>query len=294
LFSLTAARGPLLMAAATLAFVVSDTFMKLATADLPPFQVLAMRGLGAVLWCVPLLIATGQARNVPLAFHPRVLFRNGLELVAVLCFIVGLANLPIADITALGQVTPLFVLAGAALLFGERIAPVQWLLISLGLVGALLVAQPSAAGISVFALIGLLSAILAAGRDLATRAVPARIPGLIVAFSAIVVVFAGATAAGLSLERWLVPSLTSMALSLGAGFCVAVGHFCIFQAYRIGPTGAVAPFFYLFSVWAVLSGLAVFNQLPNWLAATGMLLIVLSGVTSVLVARRPTVTTQPA
>ena len=58
------------------------------------------------------------------------------------------------------------------------------------------------------------------------------------------------------------------------------GHFFIFMAYR-RPTGVVAPFYYCFTVWAVISGLIVFQQFPNALAVSGILLVVASGLTIV-------------
>jgi drug/metabolite transporter (DMT)-like permease len=57
-------------------------------------------------------------------------------------------------------------------------------------------------------------------------------------------------------------------------------------AYRLGRTAAVAPFFYSFAIWAVLSGLLVFGALPNALALAGIALIVASGVAIVLLDQR--------
>jgi drug/metabolite transporter (DMT)-like permease len=64
------------------------------------------------------------------------------------------------------------------------------------------------------------------------------------------------------------------------------GHFFIFMAYRIGPTSAVAPFYYCFTVWAVISGLLVFGQFPNTQAVCGILLVVGSGLTIVWLDQR--------
>ena len=58
------------------------------------------------------------------------------------------------------------------------------------------------------------------------------------------------------------------------------------MAYRIGPTRAVAPFYYCFTVWAVISGLLVFGQLPNTLAICGILLVVASGLAIVSLDER--------
>ena len=65
-----------------------------------------------------------------------------------------------------------------------------------------------------------------------------------------------------------------------------MGHVGLLLAYRLGRTAAVAPFFYSFALWAVLSGVVVFGALPNALALSGIALIVASGVAIVLLDQR--------
>ena len=48
----------------------------------------------------------------------------------------------------------------------------------------------------------------------------------------------------------------------------------------------MAPFFYTFTVWAVISGLVVFGELPNALAIAGIALVVASGLAVVLLDAR--------
>ncbi len=285
-------RGPLLMVAATGSYVVNDSFMKLATEGLPPYEVLFLRGVMATLWSIPLVFALGFGRNLAQVAEPRVLLRNGLELVGVLCFILALTNMPIADATALGQITPLLLLLGTAVLYGERIGALRLVLIAVGFVGALLVAQPTMEGISFYAALALANAAFCAARDLVGRRVPGHIPGMSVALSASVVVLVGAGAMHLVTESWVVPGMRHVLLLLASGFFLVFGHFFIFMAYRVGPTDVVAPFYYCFTVWAVISGLVVFGHLPNALASLGILLVVGSGLVIVILdrrRRRPTV-----
>ena len=148
LFSAHPLRGVLFMVLSTGFFVINDSMMKLAAEALPPYQVLMLRGVAAFLWGAPLVLLAGYASKTHLVFERRVLARNLAETGAILCYVVALANMPIADATALGQVTPLLVLVGAALLFGERISRSGMLLIACGFAGALLVAQPTMHGIS--------------------------------------------------------------------------------------------------------------------------------------------------
>ncbi|OBQ61119.1 DMT family transporter [Mesorhizobium erdmanii] len=279
-------RGPLFMIVSTGSYLVNDTMMKLATAGLPSYEVLFLRGVAATLWGFPLLFLLGYGKQIPLIFDGHVLRRNLLEMAAILCYVVALANMQIADSTALGQITPLLMLVGSSILFGERIGGQRMALIGLGFIGALMVAQPTMQGISVYALLALGNAALAAARDLAGRRVPAEVPGMIVAISAVVVVLIGAGAAHLASERWVMPEARHLLLMAGAGFFLIFGHFFIFMAYRVGPTSAVAPFYYSFTVWAVISGLLVFGQFPNALAVCGILLVVGSGLTIVSLDQR--------
>ena len=50
-------RGPLFMILSTGSYVINDTMMKLATDGLPPYEVLMLRGVAALLWGMPLLFA---------------------------------------------------------------------------------------------------------------------------------------------------------------------------------------------------------------------------------------------
>jgi drug/metabolite transporter (DMT)-like permease len=278
--------GPLFMVVATCSYVINDTLMKLATVGLPPYEVLTLRGVAASLWGIPLLFILGYGAKLPLLFERRVLVRNLAELGAILCYIIALTNLPIADASALGQITPLLVLLGASLLFRERIGGVRMALIGLGFIGAIMVAQPTLNGISIYAVLALANAVLCAVRDLAGRRIAAEVPGLIVAMSAVVVVLIGAGAMHVVTEQWVMPGLHHVLLLLGSGLFLISGHFFIFMAYRVGPTGVVAPFYYFFTFWAVLSGLIVFGQFPNALALAGIALVVASGLTVVLLDNR--------
>jgi drug/metabolite transporter (DMT)-like permease len=279
-------RGPLFMIVATGSYLVNDTMMKLATVGLPPYEVLFLRGAAAMLWGTPLLFALGYGRQIPLLFERKVLRRNFCELAAILCYVVALANMQIADSTALGQITPLLILVGSSIMFGERIGALRTALIGIGFVGALMVAQPTMQGISVYALLALGNAALAAARDLAGRKVGADVPGMIVAISAVLVVLIGAGVAHLVSEQWVMPEGRHLLLIAGAGLFLIFGHFFIFMAYRVGPTSAVAPCYYCFTVWAVISGLLVFGQCPNALAVCGILLVVTSGLAIVSLDER--------
>ena len=282
----TALRGPLFMVIATGSYVVNDTMMKLATTGLPPYEVLFLRGVAATLWSIPLLFMLGYARQVPQLVDKRVLVRNLFETAGIVAYVVALANMPIADASALAQITPLLVIIGASMFFGERIGATRLGLIALGFIGALMIAQPTLQGISIFALLALANAAFGAARDLTGQRVAAEVPGMIVAISAVLVVLLGAGIMHLLFERWVTPEPYHLTLMAGAGLFLISGHFFIFMAYRVGPNGVVAPFYYCFTIWAVISGLVVFAEVPNPLAMGGMALMVGSGLLVVILDQR--------
>src|SRR5690606_29536049 len=166
-------------------------------------------------------------------FDRRVLARNLFELLAILSYVVALANMPIGDAAALGQITPLLVLLGASVLFREKIGGVRTALIILGFTGALMVAQPTMEGISIYASLALANAVFSAARDITGRRVAGHVPGMIVAISAVVVVLLGAGVAHLATEEWVPPAPHHLALLAGAGLFLIFGPFFIFMAYRV-------------------------------------------------------------
>lgn len=279
-------RGPLFMMASTLSYVINDTLMKVATAALPPYEVLLLRGLSAMVWGFPLLIILGYGKDVPLIFERRVLVRSLFETLSILAFILALANMQIANATALMQITPLLVMIGAALVLREPTGGNRLALIVAGFVGAVMIVQPAAGGISVYALLALAAAALGAVRDLSGRRIGDHVPGMIVAMSAVVVVLVGAGVGHIVFEHWVVPGASELALLAGAGLFLIFGHFFLFMAYRVGPIHTAAPFYYFFTIWAMIAGLVVFGDFPNPLAVAGIVLVLASGLAIVLLDRR--------
>ncbi|MBV8472405.1 MAG: DMT family transporter [Hyphomicrobiales bacterium] len=278
--------GIVAMLAGTASFVVGDSFMKVVIGDLPPFEVLFLRGVAAILACGVLLLLTGDWRAVGGVRDRRALLRAGAETVATLCYILALARLPIADAIAILQIAPLLVILGAGLLFRERIGRARLALVLAGFAGAVMVAQPGPAGVSSAALFAFASALLAAVRDLFGRGVPARIPVMVVTFATNVMLMSGAGGLSLVLEPRTAPTGQNLAFLGLAGLFVTLGHIGLLRAYRIGRTAAVAPFFYSFALWAMLAGLIVWGALPSALALVGIALIIGSGAAIVALDQR--------
>ena len=96
----------------------------------------------------------------------------------------------------------------------------------------------------------------------------------------------GAGIMHLVFETWRAPQAHHYWYLGAAGFFLIFGHFFIFMAYRVSDTGIVAPFYYFFTFWAVISDVVVFGQLPNSLAISGIVLVIVSGLVIVAMDER--------
>jgi drug/metabolite transporter (DMT)-like permease len=213
-----------------------------------------------------------------LMFNPLLLARGFCEVGANFSFTIAILHVPIADVTAIIQTCPLLVLAGAKLFYGESLGLSRLLLIALGITGALLVAQPGAPTASPYVLLGFVTALSAAARDLITRKVPGHIPAPIVAFAVLVFLMLAGEGAMLAFETPVLPNAWQLALIVLAAALMVAGHVLIFLAYRFAGARTIAPFMYTLTLWAVLSGVVLFGDRPNILAVAGMALILLAGL----------------
>jgi len=274
------------MLAATAIFVIGDTFMKLLTEDLPPFQVLFLRGIAATIACALLLALRREWTGWSDALSIRVLLRAAGETLGTLCYIIALAQMPIADVIAILQIAPLILMLGVAVLLREKIGPMRVVLALIGFAGALMVAQPAATGFSPATLLVFGSALMIAGRDLVARGIPNRIPATVVIFTTVVMSLLVAGLISFSVETWTAPTTGNLFLAGLTGLCLALGQVGLILAYRFGRTAVVAPFFYSFALWGVVAGVLIWGQFPNALALAGIALIIASGIAIVMLDQR--------
>ena len=117
------------------AFAVEDALIKLASATMPVGQILVIFGMGGALVFACVAVARREHLfSVDVVSKPmriRVVF----EIMGRLFYVLAIALTPLSSSTVILQATPIVVVAGAALFFGERVGWRRWLAIALGLIG---------------------------------------------------------------------------------------------------------------------------------------------------------------
>jgi drug/metabolite transporter (DMT)-like permease len=270
-------RGIIFMLAAMSLFVVNDTLMKLARETYPAGQAIALRTAFAIVVGFGLVFLARESDRLAMAFRPRVLLRGVLEAFSALTFGWSLGLLPLANITAINMASPLLIVALAVVLGMERVGWRRTLALTVGFIGVLFVVKPGAASFNSAALVALLSTLLVACRDLATRTIGDDVPSTVVSLTTTVLVGTVALGYGLT-EQWLpVWRLETVYVALAA-VLVTVGTFFIISAFRRTDVGVISQYRYAIIVFATLLGYLVWGDVPDLFAFLGIGLIVGSGL----------------
>ena len=270
-------RGALFMTASMAGFAVEDVFVKAAAQTLPLGQVLLTIGLTGMLIFAAMAARQGE-QLLPEAFLSRaMLIRCGFEITGRLFYGLAITLTALSTTSAILQATPLVVVAGAALVFGEKVSLQRWLAVLVGFVGVLVILRPGSdfSALSLLAVIGLLGF---AGRDLATRAAPKGLSNrqlgalgfamLATAGAILLVVNGGAH----------VPSGLALIHLAGGTVFGMLGYHALTYAMRTGEVGAVTPFRYTRLVFAMVLAIALFGERPDLGTWIGGALVVGSGI----------------
>ncbi len=260
-------------------FAVEDMFLKAAGGTLPVAQVMITFGAGGVLVFAALARALRDPVFPRAAFGRTMMIRNVFEVTGRLFYTLAIVLTPLSSATAILQATPIVVVAGAALFFGESVGWRRWTAVLVGLIGVLIILRPGTEGFTLLSLLGVLGLLGFAGRDLATRAAPPSLGTFALGvwgFSAIVV--AGAAYAPIEAVPFAAPSLpVALALS-GAVVFGVVGYAALTRAMRTGDVSSVTPFRYTRLVFGVALGVLVFGESLDTPTIAGGIIVVSSGL----------------
>ena len=271
-------RGALLMMGAMCAYTFNDAFMKALADELPLFQAIFFRGLGAIACLAIMCRMLGQLRfDLTARDWKLVIWRTLGEVGGTYFFLTALFHMPIANVSAILQALPLAVSLAAALFLGEALGWRRLTAIAVGFVGVLLIIQPGGADFNSFSLYALCAVACITLRDIVVRRMSRDVPSVFVALVAAVGVTSLGAVGSLFID-WA-PFTTKSALQLaGATGFLIFGYIASVSAMRFGEIGFVAPFRYASLLVALILGVAVFGEWPNALALSGAAIVVATGL----------------
>ena len=259
-------------------YVTNDAIMKLVGPDLGLAQSIFIRGLfcSGLIICI-FLITTKQLSDLRCNFVI-VIGRSILDLLATIFFLTALLNMPFANVNAILQALPLTVAIAASIILKETFGRKRTLAILIGLGGVLLIIKPGTDGFNYYSVLAILAVLSVTFRDLLTRKIPYKVPGIFIALSTSVMV-TGSTGIYLAIiGEWQSMPLKMMVLLGFASLFLLLGYYFSIEAMRYGSVSFVSPFRYTLMIWALLLGYLVFGDTPDNLSIVGMLLVTMTGI----------------
>lgn len=270
-------RGIFAMILACASFACGDTLMKLFASSAPTSQLIFIRGLFVVLGAFIGCVYLGAFAVLHRALSRAMAVRAGGDTIGAWSFQMALARMPYADLSAIGQLSPLTITAASALFFAERVGWRRWTATAVGFLGVLLIIRPGSSTFNWWALGGIAAVLGSTIRDLATRRVDPSVPApLISLFSAGLTVLTSLAVAHQAAWTW--PAATTVAGLAAAGMFSLFGQAATIIAVRSGEISAVVPFRYTIILFAIISGITVFGHFPDGLTLLGILIVCCAGL----------------
>ena len=281
---------------ASVAFSVNDLVFKLLSDTYPLHQMMFVRALVALMFCVSIIVPMSGGRAALRTRRPQMhLLRGFFVIISNITLYTGLAFLPLADTIAVFFSAPLMITVLSFAILSEKIGIWRWTAVIAGFLGVLLIMKPANASIGWSTVLPIAAAFTYAIVQVITRwiGLTERAATLFfynqvifVTFSAAIGLWVGdgrfATpdnpALNFLLRAWVPISNWDLTMLIILGALSAGGGYLMTRAYQQSPSNLVAPFEYVALIMAVVWGFAFFGRLPDLVASLGILLILASGV----------------
>lgn len=259
------------MALTGVMFVCVTAIVKYIGDDVPAAQSAFLRYILGLVFLIPMIKPILAAR---LTRRQIALFsaRGFAHTLAVILWFYAMARIPIADVTAMNYLSPVYVTVGAALFMGERLPPRRLGAVFVALVGAFIILRPGFREITpghfamIFTAMGFAAGYLMA-KQLAGEVAPSVVVGML---SVTVTIFL----APFAIAVWVPVSWENIGwLFLVACFATA-GHYTMTLAFASAPLTVTQPVTFLQLVWAVLLGAFAFGEaIDGWVLLGGAIIM---------------------
>ncbi len=277
--------GVLLMLGFCILAPLGDGMAKLLGATIPLVMLLFVRFAMQAAILLPLCRATGRS----IALEGRVLrlawARAAIHMAGIAMMFTSLYFLPLADAIAIAFVMPFLLLVAGHVLMGEEVGWRRFTACVAGFTGTLMVIRPSFEEVGWPALLPLGVAVSFAAFMLVTRAIARQTePVALQAANGLmgVAILAPLLLAGTLLDvppaRLVLPSARDAVLLGLLGVLGTGAHLLMTWSLRFAPASTLAPMQYLEIPFATLFGWLLFRDLPDGMAAAGIVVTVASGL----------------
>ena len=289
--------GILAIVLGTICFSINDISVKLFSTEMPLHQLMFFRATFAI--CILLFLILpfyGGLKylntNNPI-FH---IFRGLAVVGANTFFFISIAELSLAEATAIFFIAPILITVFAVLFLEEKVGIRRSLACLFGFLGMLFIIKPGSISFNLISLFPLIAALFYTALHIITRKYGAQEKPLTMGFYIQVcflitsLMFAsGFYIADVNVGQskaltfltgsWVsVNTFDLLHIFVGIAFPISIGGVLVSYAYKNHEASFLAPFEYGALIIAVMSTYFIWNEIPDNLSLIGITLIMFSGI----------------
>ena len=252
-------------------FIMVTALVKTMGPRLPPGEAAFLRYAMGLVFLLPSL---GALRAAHLTKRQWTLFsmRGFFHAGGVILWFYAMVRIPIAEVTAMGYLAPIYVTIGAAVFLGERLAARRIVAVLLGLAGAAIILRPGFREVSDGHLAMLMAAVVFAGSYLLAKIMADEVkPGVVVGLLS---VFVTIGLAPFAFAEWVTPNARELAFLAGVAVFATAGHYTMTLAFAAAPMTVTQPVTFLQLIWATLLGALWFGEAVDiWVILGGIVIL---------------------
>ena len=198
--------------------------------------------------------------------------RGVVHTIAVILWFFAMARIPIADVTAMNYLSPVYVTLGAALLLKEALPPRRMIAVVMALIGAIIILRPGFREIDTGHIAMLGTAVMFAAGYLIAKQLSGEVSATVIVGMLSVTVTIGL--APFAAAVWVPVEWANIGwLFLVACFATA-GHYSMTLAFAAAPLTVTQPVTFLQLIWAVALGALFFDEgVDGWVVFGGAVIM---------------------
>ncbi|WP_240607874.1 DMT family transporter [Pararhodobacter oceanensis] len=263
--------GVIWMVVAGLLFVGLTAGVKHMGSGIPAAQSAFLRYFLGLIFVLPMLFVVRNERP-SLRVWGFFGLRGLMHTFGVILWFYAMTRIPLAEVSAMGYMSPVFISIGAAVFLGERLRMRRLAAVAVAIIGAMVILRPGLRELNDGHIAMLFTSIFfALSYMMAKRTSRDASPTMVVTMLSITVTIG---LAPFAFAVWVpVSGAELLWLLMIAGFATA-GHYCMTFAFAAAPITVTQPVTALQLVWAVSLGALLFAEpVDLWVVAGGALIV---------------------
>lgn len=240
---------------------------KVALMGMHPLQVVFLRNLSATLFLLPMLMWRGRALLRSNALHLYGV-RVGISIFSMTAWFYALALIPVAEVTAIGFLAPLFGTLGAIVFLGEKVRIRRWTALLVGFVGAMIILRPGSDSLGVGQLCAVFNAMSSGVITVLLKQLSSEDDSGKIVFLTTVLMLPPTLVPALFV--WQTPGVEFLPYILIIGLTAVLGHYCLMRGFASTDASLVMTFDFSRLPFAVLIGWWMFGEVTDiwtWIGA---------------------------